>query len=195
MDRRDFFRKTVHKVGRGIVKEANRRADKRAKRWIRPPYARPELDFLMMCTRCNACIEACPHDTVFALPVRCGATVAGTPALDLLKGACYLCESWPCVTACETSALQLPEPNEEAIPGLLPQLATASINPEQCLPYKGPECGACYGICPVPGALNWNGTCPQIDRETCIGCAMCRSVCIAAPKAVNIESRRQTEDA
>jgi ferredoxin-type protein NapG len=195
VDRRNFFRKGIQQLGRGVVKEVNRRADKRASRWIRPPYALDELDFLLACTRCNACIEACPHGVVFPLPVRCGATVAGTPALDLLNKACHLCKDLPCVVACEPRALRLLESDEDETPPLLPELALASIDPRHCLPYQGPECGACYGICPQPGALLWDGPRPHIDSNKCIGCALCRVACIEDPKAINIQSRQQGEDA
>ncbi len=194
MDRRSFFRKGIQKLGRSVVEEAGRRVDKRASRWIRPPYAIDELEFLITCTRCHACIEACPDQVIFSLSARCGATAAGTPALDLLNRACQLCDSWPCVAACEKSALRFPERDDETLPLPLPELATASINSDYCLPYKGPECGACSGICPQPGALLWDGPRPTIDASQCVGCALCRAACIADPKAISIQSRGQKDN-
>jgi ferredoxin-type protein NapG len=57
-----------------------------------PPYAQDELAFLLACTRCGACVTACPHGVIFPLAPRLGITVAGTPALDLLHKGCHLCE-------------------------------------------------------------------------------------------------------
>ena len=77
--RRDLFR-----LGGGIAAQvAAETASQRASGWIRPPFARDELDFLLRCTRCDKCVAACPHDVLFALPGRGHA--AGTPAMDLLR--------------------------------------------------------------------------------------------------------------
>ena len=119
------------------------RAEQKALAWIRPPFARPELDFLLACTRCDACVEACPHGVIFALPLRCGAEVVATPALDLLANACHLCADWPCVSVCEPRALTFPvsvEPGREPetderslpVPADCPPLAQVSINEASC---------------------------------------------------------------
>jgi len=63
----------------------------------------------------------------------------------------------------------------------------ASIDERSCLPYLGPECGACADSCPVAGALQWpDGRKPVIDQDLCAGCALCREACIVDPKAVGI---------
>ncbi len=190
MDRRTFFRRGLEKVTRGAAKEASRRARKRASRWIRPPFAIDELEFLLACTRCKACIEACPHEVIFTLSATLGATVMGTPALDLLHRGCRLCDGWPCVNACEPGALTLPEMEHEAETPL-PRLARVHIEPRNCLPYQGPECGACAASCPVPGALLWDGPRPRIAPERCSGCARCREACIAGPKAMIVTAMEE----
>ena len=81
MDRRDFFKTCFDKTSKAVVKAIDEHASQRATHWIRPPYALAELDFLLACTRCNACNEACPHQVVFPLPARLGIQVVGTPAL------------------------------------------------------------------------------------------------------------------
>jgi ferredoxin-type protein NapG len=183
MERRDFFRFTVKKARQVAVKGVDSRARKRASHWIRPPYAIDELEFLLACTRCAACIEACPHDVIFALPSRLGAEVVGTPAMDLLNKGCQLCHDWPCVTACEPKALQRDAENDS-----LPRLALAEIDTSRCLPYSGPECGACKDVCPVEQAMLWQMERPSISAEYCIGCALCRVACIVEPKAINLHS-------
>jgi ferredoxin-type protein NapG len=121
---------------------------------------------------------------IFKLPARYGIEVAGTPAMDLANRGCHLCEDWPCVTACEPHALSLPAP--EPIEGA-PRLANLQIDTDVCLPYSGPECGACADSCPVPGALEWqDGVRPHINQDICTGCALCREVCILTPKAITI---------
>ncbi len=197
MDRRGFLRGELRRAAKTAVKTAEARVTRYASRWIRPPYALDELEFLLSCSRCGECISACSHQTIFPLAARLGAQVAGTPALDLLNKACHLCTDWPCVAACEVGALKRPEIVEEDADRdesiepapLWPQLAVARINTRACLPYSGPECGACRGSGPIPGALQWLMERPSIIAEKCIGCALCREACVLEPKAVIIHSK------
>ena len=183
MKRRDFFKLGAGKTAEVAFRAAGVAVAERAQHWLRPPYARDELDFLLACTRCDACITACPHDVIFPLPARLGVQVAGTPAMDLLNRGCHMCAEWPCVAACEPDALTRPD----SAPS--PKLARAHIDTDVCLPYLGPECGACADSCPVPGALRWtDGVRPVIDGEACTGCALCREACILDPKAVVVSA-------
>jgi ferredoxin-type protein NapG len=188
MKRRTFLNHGVAKVSAAGVREADACVARMASRWIRPPFAIVEIDFLLACTRCGACTEACPHGVVFALPNRLGPAFAGTPALDLLNRGCHLCDAWPCVAACEPDALRHHPGLADGGEQILPKLAVARIDADRCLPYRGPECGACEGSCPVPGALRLNGERPVIDEDVCIGCGLCREVCIVEPKAVMLRS-------
>jgi ferredoxin-type protein NapG len=149
----------------------------------------------MTCTRCGDCVDACPHHIVFPLSSRLGVQVAGTPALDLLDKGCHLCDDWPCVEACKPRALVMPEvdaddgkPNEVNEPDL-PLMALARVDMQTCLPYIGPECCACRGVCPVPNAMSWETEQPHINPDLCVGCALCREACILDPKAITIESK------
>lgn len=188
MDRRSFFRRAAGKAAETVVKEADRKVKAEASRWIRPPYAIDELEFLLACTRCGECISACPHDVVFPLTARLGAKVVNTPAMDILNKGCHCCEDWPCVAVCEPGALAITEAEEEETPVAYPVMAKAKVDTEHCLPYSGPECGACRGICPVPDAMTWERERPVIQADVCIGCGMCREVCIVEPKAIKIVS-------
>jgi ferredoxin-type protein NapG len=198
MDRRQFFRKGFRNAAKVAISAADQHAAQKASNWLRPPFAIGELDFLLKCTRCDACIEACPHQVIFPLPEARGVTVAGTPALDLLNKGCHLCSDWPCVNACDTGALQLlfnvdderSEPLGEPQPRVLEpgdRLSNVSVDTTLCLPYLGPECGACRDSCPV-SALNWEGNKPVIDQNTCVGCGLCREACITEPKSIAIRS-------
>ncbi len=233
LSRRNFFKRGVSKLTKAGFDMVEHRVEKKAQHWIRPPFARPELDFLLACTRCNACVEACAYNVIFTLPIERGAEVAGTPVLDLVNKGCHLCSDWPCVQACGDEALRLftddseqasdqdnplalgpcPAPdqcksidkapdtdNTENTGGttntysvttsdntVMPQkLANLTVDTERCLPYNGPECGACKGSCPVEGALQWRNEKPVIDNDVCLGCALCREACIVAPSAINL---------
>jgi ferredoxin-type protein NapG len=193
VDRRSFFKTVTSKVTKSAVKVVDSQVNKRASHWIRPPYALNELDFILACTRCDKCVEACPHGVIFKLPSRLGARVMGTPALDLINKGCHLCDDWPCVVACEPGALKIPEIAEDEVQDL-PILSRAEINTDSCLPYSGPECGACEASCPVPGALKWDMTRPLIDPEHCTGCGLCREICIVDPSAVIIHSLHHQQE-
>jgi ferredoxin-type protein NapG len=181
MKRRDFFKLGARKTAKAVLQVAAEKTALLTGNWIRPPYAIAERAFLAACTQCDKCIEACPHDVLFRLPEKKG-SAAGTPAMDLLIRGCHMCEDWPCVEVCEPDALVRPEADTGPL-----RMATVRINETTCLPYSGPECGACAASCPVPGALTWQGGLkPVIDAEHCTGCALCREACITDPKSVEV---------
>lgn len=186
MDRRDFFKRSASKAADTVVQGSEAYVRSRAAHWIRAPYALDELEFLMSCTRCGECVDACPHQVIFPLPARLGVQVVGTPALDLTNKGCHLCTDWRCVAVCEPGALE--RPVNARGESELPRMAAASVNTLTCLPYLGPECGACADSCPVSGAMIWHRGRPRIDPEKCTGCALCREACIVNPKAIKVES-------
>jgi len=87
--------------------------------------------------------------------------VVGTPAMDLLNKGCHLCDNWPCINACDTGALKLPE-DDEAGEIIVQQFAKASIDTSKCWLYAGPECGACAYSCKIDGVLIWECEKPSI---------------------------------
>ena len=194
--RRAFFRRAAGKAAEHVVEEAQARLESRAAHWVRPPFSLPELEFILACTRCDECATACPHNVIFPLPASYGADVAATAALDVLNGGCHMCEDWPCVTACEADALKRPVSEEEDegqdVP-VWPKMARAMILADDCLPYRGPECGACQGSCPIPGALTFSMEKPSIDTARCAGCGLCLAACIADPKGIRVISLYRQE--
>jgi ferredoxin-type protein NapG len=108
LDRRGFFSQGTKKISQGATELLAKKAQENASHWIRPPFAVDEINFLLLCTRCNQCISACPDDVIFPLSARLGVQVYKTPAMDLLNKSCQLCKDWPCVNSCETKALEIP---------------------------------------------------------------------------------------
>ena len=149
----------------------------------RPPGALPEPDFLNACTRCGACIERCPEETLIAGP-------DGFPLAQVDKRPCAMCPTTPCITACEPQALVPTAPSAF-------RFATAVVMARLCLnssslPASDPDaepCERCLDWCPIPGALTVSPEptatkVPAVDAALCTGCGLCVAHCPAYPRAI-----------
>ncbi|MFK7959731.1 MAG: 4Fe-4S dicluster domain-containing protein [Phycisphaerales bacterium] len=141
---------------------------------FRPPGAISEPAFLDGCTRCDACITACPVDALQRAPERFGPAV-GTPIIDADRAPCRMCEDRPCIEACE--------------PGVLtdlvaPLMGTARIKTQTCLAHQGTTCTACSEQCPVDDAIHVDRGRPTVNESACTGCGVCRYVCPSPENAV-----------
>jgi MauM/NapG family ferredoxin protein len=141
---------------------------------LRPPGAIEEESFLDGCTKCNACVEACPHDAITQAPLRFR-RAAGTPMIDPIKSPCRMCEDFPCIAACEPSVLRMAMPKK---------MGVARIDIFTCLAHTGSFCTVCSEHCPVDGAIEVTNGMPRIIEETCTGCGVCQHVCPAPANAV-----------
>ncbi len=141
---------------------------------LRPPGAIDEPSFLAECTRCDACLEACPHDAILHAPLRLR-EAAGTPMIDPMRQPCWMCDDRPCIGACEPGVLQH---NRDDVMG------TARITEETCLAYTGSFCTVCVEQCPVDGAITMTDGKPRIIEDKCTGCGVCQYVCPAPHNAI-----------
>lgn len=143
----------------------------------RPPGAIEESAFLENCTRCDACIHACPHDAIVPAPARFR-HAAGTPMIDTSPAstsACRMCDDFPCIAACEPNVLRMDMPKV---------MATARIDIYTCLAHQNSFCSVCSEQCPVQGAIKVINGKPRIVEDTCTGCGVCHHVCPAPSNAV-----------
>jgi MauM/NapG family ferredoxin protein len=148
---------------------------------LRPPRAVPEADFLSLCSQCEACSAACPHDAIVRAPDRYRAA-AGTPMIDPIASPCLACSDTPCVQACAYGALDPERPM---------RMGTARISPLDCLAHQGGMCSICVERCPVPGAMRREAGKPVIDEDACVGCGVCQHVCPAPVNAVLVLPARE----
>lgn len=134
---------------------------------FRPPWALAEAAFERSCTRCDACIDACPT----------GVLVNGSgryPQADFNQGECTFCGE--CVKVCSPGALT------RANPGAAPWAHVAAIS-QACFAAKRIACASCADACPLSAIrFRSSGTelaQPAIEVTHCNGCGACVRICPA----------------
>lgn len=179
-ERRAFLRGVAGRYLERLVERTESRVVQQ--RLSRPPGALPEVGFLAACTRCDACLEACPPKAIRRAPTDAG-LAAGTPIIDPTLQPCVVCPDTPCITACPTGALA---PLASGWTGY--RLNLVELVPERCITFHGSSCGVCAQACPVgPAALamDEDGH-PVLKAEGCVGCGVCVRACVTAPSSFNL---------
>ncbi len=163
----DIPRATVNRSRRALLR--GRRAPRP---WL--PWSDPDT-LLDACTRCGACVEACPEQVITRGD-------GGFPRFDARLGECTFCAT--CVTVCAAPVFD--RSRVEAWP-LRARVA------ETCLERQGVVCRLCDDACPTR-ALRFR---PRpgghaevaVDEQRCTGCGACVARCppdaiqlIAAPR-------------
>jgi ferredoxin len=146
----------------------------------RPPGAVPERAFITDCTRCDACVAACPVGAIVLAPARYG-DAAGTPVIEPLAVACVMCRDMPCIDACQSEGSGVLDPARPQ------KMGTARIRESDCTAYQDSFCSACFVRCPVSGAIEHISGRPVIHEDICTGCGMCWHACPAPTNAIEIE--------
>ena len=135
---------------------------------FRPPWALPELEFQNACTRCDACVAACPTGLLVK-----GA--GGYPEADFTPGrapaGCTFCGG--CLAVCKEQALRQ---QDEQAPWALRVVFEAG-----CLAAQNVVCRTCGESCdegairfpPILGGVAR----PLLDESRCTGCGVCLADC------------------
>ncbi|MGL5949229.1 MAG: 4Fe-4S binding protein [Aeromonas sp.] len=150
----------------------------------RPPWALREAQFLTQCTRCEACIKACPQGFLRPAPAFSAdglpTAYAGTPELDLSCGRCTYCAQ--CAKACPTGALDLTYGYK---------VQTCVEIDFECLAKQGRYCLLCENACPH-GAIRAGSDGIEVQQALCDGCGACNVACIYG--AIKITPHPQPKD-
>jgi len=186
LTRKEVMRQGWDRVIRSSAEVASFALDDAAGRFIprvqRPPGALPAVEFLIACTRCDACVDACPPGAILRLAEGAG-IAAGTPFLSVVDHKpCTACVDVPCAKACPTGALVV-APIETSWMG------TAVLDRDSCRAWNGGECSSCLKICPIGEAaiLADDDGRVYIDARGCIGCGLCVVVCPTRPRSIEVD--------
>jgi ferredoxin-type protein NapG len=191
--RRDFFKETFSYIGNAVgdivktkvtaITNPNPDSDinPETRRYIRPPGALKEKEFLALCTKCDECVKACPHYSIRKLNKDFDIADV-TPIIVPEETPCYMCEGFPCIRSCKEGALVEVKDKEEVAMG------KAYINESNCMAYGVQFCEQCVKNCPIPDAMYQEDNKPVVRKEKCVGCGICETVCktVNQPIAIKI---------
>lgn len=149
---------------------------------LRPPGARPEVEFVDICDRSGECIAACPADAIRVLE-SADERIDGTPEIIPNIQACVICEDLSCMKVCPSGALQL-------IPAAEIRIGLAEVDHQQCLRSRDEDCRLCIEHCPIGlEAIDIDAE-GRIDVQpaACTGCGVCEMYCPTDPRAITIKA-------
>jgi ferredoxin-type protein NapG len=138
-------------------------------RFLRPPGAKPEREFLARCLQCGQCAQICPFDCI-TLRTGFNFFVSGTPQIYPREAPCKLCMR--CTAICPSDALD--DVNVREV-----RMGRARLERNLCHTWRGQIiCRSCFEGCPLKGTaiILEKGIYPVIT-DRCVGCGICEHVC------------------
>jgi ferredoxin len=149
---------------------------------VLPPGATER--FAETCTRCYACISACPPK-IIRVKANSGLKELHMPELCFDHGACEeSCNQ--CSQVCPTGAIRTLSHDEK----WKRKIGIARVKKGKCLAWADNEyCMVCDEYCPYSAIETvWRGdvACPVVNPDLCRGCGACENACpaIRAGKAI-----------
>ena len=153
-------------------------------RFLRPPGALDEGDFVRKCIRCGLCGDVCPNQCVSYFDLGEGER-SGTPFIVPRDQGCVLCMK--CTQVCPSGALTPISDDRDVIQEEV-KMGTAVIDENLCYSYNNRICGVCYRACPFQGEALTIGAWerPTVVAESCVGCGLCERICYHYPQAIRV---------
>ncbi len=155
---------------------------------LRPPGAKAAGEFESLCSRCGACVEACP---VKCIQIDASACVGdGYPYIAPAIAPCVVCDELACMKACPTGALTL-------VDKFSIRMGLAEVKHETCLRHHGEDCRLCLEACPMGEnaiVVSANSGRVLVKPGGCTGCGMCEQACPTHPTAITVQPLKRMEE-
>jgi len=153
----------------------------------RPPWAVEEALFTQTCTRCDACVTACPTGLL-------ARGSGGFPEADFRRAHCTFCAD--CVEACAKNIQQNTASHSPISPFISPDLPPWTLKAvigAACLPDRGVLCRSCEDHC-CDAAIRFTPrqgrpAQPKITESRCTGCGECVASCPAHAISMHTASK------
>lgn len=183
--RRGFFRQVLKRYVEPAAEYLDEKANPDRPVVLRPPGARLEAEFLDVCERCHACVEACPAEAIRAIGGE--GPLAGTPGILASEQPCVVCTDLDCMNACPTDALVVTGRFEIT-------MGLAFVDQSRCVRSAGDLCQLCVELCPLGSrAIRIDASDMVEVLDGCIGCGVCEQSCPTTPKSVVVVPREKLD--
>ena len=160
-------------------------------RFLRPPGAKKEKEFLKSCIGCGNCANVCPNKCITLYGLEGGLENLATPKISARAKGCILCMA--CTSVCPTKALNPVPATKKGMASVT--MGKAYIATDICYSYAGRTCGVCFRACPLAGkALTVDlFEVPTVHTRHCVGCGLCENACIHMPQAIRVIPEAELE--